>query len=108
MPKYDVTRVNVKVSKSTSTSVKSGGGRRPKCTFDCAFCKGTGVDPDSGILVSKPCRVCKGDGTITMSVSCNSLVEHAYCGGSGRDPNSGILVTKIDSECKGYGKVVKG
>ena len=92
--------VNIRVGRPAPR--RRGGGRRPKCTFDCAFCKGTGKDPSS-IISTEPCKVCSGVGKITLTVSCNNLVKCSYCKGSGRDPSS-IVSLQPCPVCKGHGK----
>ncbi|MBA7466929.1 hypothetical protein ES707_02123 [subsurface metagenome] len=94
---------NVNINFGRPAPRKRGGGRPPKCTFDCAFCGGTGKDPDS-IISEEMCRVCKGKGKITKNISCKELIDCAFCEGKGVDPNS-IVSLEVCPVCLGTGKV---
>lgn len=75
--------------------------RSPSCTFECAFCEGTGRVDSMGFL--QDCEVCGGVGKLTMNVSCSSLLECARCEGTGRTQSMGYL--QPCSVCNGRGRV---
>ena len=97
--------VNIRAGKPRPR--RRGGGRKPECTFPCAFCGGTGKDPESSLISTKPCRACKGKGTITENINCNNLIECNFCKGRGIDPDSSLISTKLCRVCKGKGKIKK-
>jgi DnaJ-class molecular chaperone len=71
--------------------------------LDCAFCKGTGVDPNTMKDINhKLCPVCGGKGlskfTGHMVDTCKPCLR---CGASGREPGSEPL--KPCTSCGGYG-----
>jgi DnaJ-class molecular chaperone len=56
-----------------------------RTTVDCAFCGGTGRDPNIG-----RCPICYGKGKLLIETERNTeLVKCAFCNGTGHDPNIG-------------------
>jgi predicted nucleotide-binding protein len=73
-------------------AITTFGGVAKMTIENCAYCIGTGRDPNTGILSGyKPCPVCNGHGERTIDVSNDQLKQCPYCIGTGRDPNTGIL-----------------
>ena len=55
----------------------------------CAFCRGTGVDPATmKLLAHEQCPVCKGAGVQDFKGNRSSYSKCSKCGGNGIDPGS--------------------
>jgi DnaJ-class molecular chaperone len=53
----------------------------------CAFCKGTGVDPATmKMLAHELCPVCKGLGVQDFKGDRSSYIRCSKCGGEGKEP----------------------
>ena len=96
-------------NKATQTTERINEGSEVKIqgsqeteVIDCAYCKGSGNDPNSTMFTTITCTVCNGNGQIRIKVA---SIRCAFCRGSGRDPNSTMLTTKKCSNCKGKGRV---
>jgi hypothetical protein len=70
--------------------------------IECAYCEGSGNDPNSTTLTTMKCYVCHGNGQNRIAVG---SIKCAHCKGSGRDPNSTMFTTMRCSNCKGIGRV---
>jgi len=72
--------------------------------IQCAFCKGTGVDPPTmKYLAHKTCPVCKGEGVLEFEQDRSNYHTCHKCSGNGRDPDSKEI--KPCPACSGKGIV---
>ncbi|SRR6266571_7797670 len=103
---FDSDRTKIKTD-ATTDSIHEGKemkhqGKQKTEPIDCAYCNGSGKDPNSGLLTTLECEVCHGNGIVRVEVG---SVRCRFCRGSGRDPNSGLLQIYVCSNCKGTGRI---
>jgi DnaJ-class molecular chaperone len=67
-------------------------------TTDCAFCKGSGLDPFQLLSKKSFCQVCNGKGTTQIN---EPAIKCIYCKGTGVYPHSRLSCTV----CGGKGMV---